>query len=108
VCGMKYELLIRKLAEHLIREATQMPTKYELEDLVTKSAAALLERSFEKLSKFIVSADGGSLRCGMCGKGPFTKRGLYLHLLRVHGREIERLVEDELKKALELTRSRSR
>jgi hypothetical protein len=37
----------------------------------------------------------GKYVCALCGKKGFTKRGLYLHLVRMHGDEIRDLVSRE-------------
>jgi hypothetical protein len=34
------------------------------------------------------------LYCSLCGKGPFTPKGLYLHIVRVHSTEVERIVDE--------------
>jgi len=39
----------------------------------------------------------GLLYCKLCRKGPFTKRGMYLHLIRVHRYEIKALISEEFK-----------
>jgi len=36
--------------------------------------------------------------CVICRKGPFTKRGYYLHLVRVHGGLIRQMIADEIKR----------
>jgi hypothetical protein len=39
------------------------------------------------------------LHCGLCGKGPFSRKGLYLHLLRIHRYEVKSLIAEELQQA---------
>ncbi|MEZ0393681.1 MAG: hypothetical protein ABWK00_01345 [Desulfurococcaceae archaeon] len=34
----------------------------------------------------------GKLYCGLCGLGPLTRRGAYLHLVRVHEGELAAMV----------------
>ena len=36
--------------------------------------------------------------CVICNKGPFTRKGYYLHLIRVHSSVIRQLIEDEIKR----------
>lgn len=36
--------------------------------------------------------------CVICGRGPFRKRGYYLHLVRVHGPLIRQMIEDETRR----------
>lgn len=38
---------------------------------------------------------GETIYCVLCRRGPFTRKGYYLHLSRVHYHEILRLVWDE-------------
>lgn len=39
-----------------------------------------------------------SIYCVICRRGPFTKRGYYLHLVRVHGSLIRQMIEDEIRR----------
>lgn len=38
---------------------------------------------------------GGSLYCRLCGRGPYTRKGLYLHLVRIHASTLVDLVNAE-------------
>lgn len=42
---------------------------------------------------------GNGKHCRICGRGPFTHRGLYLHFYKVHFDEIRRMIQSELQKA---------
>lgn len=99
---MRQELAIRKLTEYVARKAAFLNQKYELRDLVAPSIAPMMDRVIDKITITIVRRNGG-LWCNLCEKGPFTKRGLYLHLIRVHMKDIEYMIKDELKKLLEVT-----
>ncbi len=101
---VRYEYVVRKLVEYLARKASGMTQRYELKDLVGSTASYLLERSFERIAASLYKTNGGSLWCRLCERGPFTKKGFYLHLIRVHYHELEYIVEDELRKALEVVR----
>ncbi len=101
---MKYEYMIRKLVEYLARKTASMIQKYRLEDLVGALAAQHLERSFDRISISIAKESGGTFWCRLCDKGPFTKRGFYLHLIRVHYGDLQYLVEEELRRVLEAVR----
>ena len=82
-----------ELVEYTIRLATGMVLKQELlpiaEDTVKRRAA-------ERVAKLLVSEKRGLKYCSICTKGPFTKRGFYLHFMRVHRDEIKLLLEREL------------
>ena len=101
---MKYETVMRGLVEYLARKASAMTQRYKLEDLVSPSIAPLLDRSFDKLCFSIIKEKNGALWCRLCDKGPFTKRGLYLHLIRVHADDLEFMIEEEMKKLLEVVK----
>ncbi len=96
--------MLRKLVEYLARKASSMSQRYRLEDLVSSAIAPLLERSFDKLCASIIKDRNGALWCRLCNRGPFTKRGFYLHLIRVHAKDLEFMVEEEMKKLLEVVR----
>ena len=36
--------------------------------------------------------------CKLCGRGPFSKKGYYLHLRRIHYQDILRIVRDEIER----------
>jgi len=48
------------------------------------------------------------LYCSLCGRGPYTRRGLYLHLKRVHPHEILELVESEVRRISAYAKRRGR
>ncbi|MCE4615086.1 MAG: hypothetical protein F7B60_06130 [Desulfurococcales archaeon] len=52
--------------------------------------------AIRNIGRLLSKRDGnGKYMCALCGKGGFTKRGLYLHLIRMHGDEIRDLVSRE-------------
>lgn len=98
---MRQELALKKLMEYVARKASLLGQKYELRELVTPSIAPMMDKAIDKIVTTIVKRNGG-LWCNLCDKGPFTKRGLYLHLVRVHSKDIEFMVKEEMKKLLEI------
>ncbi len=98
------EIVVRRLAEYLARKASSMTQRYTLEDLVGSNLAPLIERSMEKLCAMVIKSRNGALWCRLCDRGPFTRRGFYLHLIRVHMKDLEYMVEEELKRLLEVVR----
>ncbi|MEB3780391.1 MAG: hypothetical protein GSR85_09230 [Desulfurococcales archaeon] len=46
----------------------------------------------------------GVYYCGICEKGPFTKKGYFLHLTRLHYDYILELVEDEAERIASASR----
>ncbi|MEN2999047.1 MAG: hypothetical protein ABDH61_00470 [Acidilobaceae archaeon] len=47
----------------------------------------------------------GLFYCPICGKGPFTKRGYYLHLTRVHYAHIISLVDREVERMMKTSKN---
>ena len=41
---------------------------------------------------------GSPAYCRLCGRGPFSKKGYYLHLRRVHYYEVITIVRDEIER----------
>lgn len=103
VTVMRQEIALKKLVEYVARKAALLTQRYELEDLVAPSIAPFFEKVIDKMVVTLVKRNGG-LRCNLCDKGPFTKRGMYLHLIRVHSKDIEFMVHEELRKLLEVMR----
>ena len=84
-------LVIARIAEAAIRRAAGL--KYSL-DTIPQSLRAAAEATVEEISGELAVTDSrGILRCGLCGKGPFTRKGLYLHLRRVHIDVVEQIAK---------------
>lgn len=98
---MRHELALKKLAEYVARRAALLNQRYELKELVSPSVAPMMDKNIDKMVLSIVRREGG-LWCNLCDKGPFTKRGFYLHLIRVHSKDIEIMVREELNRLLEV------
>ncbi|MCS7111930.1 MAG: hypothetical protein N3D82_03620 [Ignisphaera sp.] len=97
---MRQEIAFKKMIEYTARKASLLNQRYEIEDLVAPSVASIVDRSMERIALTLVKRNGG-LWCNLCSKGPFTKRGLYLHLIRVHTKDIEFMIKEEMKKILD-------
>lgn len=94
--------VVGKIAEATIRKAAGLP--YQLYDLPL-SLRDVAENIIAIIAEQIAVDDGITLRCRLCGKGPFTRKGLYLHLRRVHIDVVEELVRRELEERLWRSRS---
>jgi len=95
----KVDVIAEKLVEYVARAASRI--RYNRDKLMTIAGSSLYGRVVKVISRvaeYIVEDRNGLLWCRLCNKGPFTKRGLYLHLVRVHSYEIKLLIEDELSK----------
>lgn len=60
-----------------------------------------LENLVLSVSSTLITKRGSSIYCRLCGRGPLTKRGAYLHLLRVHEQDIEKILREELIRIVE-------
>jgi len=87
--------MLPRIVELVARAAAGL--RYDIREYVaSESIATVLADLINELTKIIVEEDEGVMRCGLCGRGPFTRKGLYLHLKRIHRHQIEELVLSEL------------
>ncbi|MEM0173100.1 MAG: hypothetical protein QXV69_04715 [Sulfolobaceae archaeon] len=89
-------------ASKLVDITAKFASKMEVEDediikQVGVSMSKIAKVVIERVSFWLVQENNNLLYCKLCNKGPFTKKGLYLHLSRVHRDEIRAIIEDELK-----------
>ncbi len=91
--------IIDKLTEAAIRAALG----YNIDHLITGLAGLdpnTLKALVAKVAPQLADYDGVSYRCNICGKGPFTRKGLYLHIKRVHIDLVREIIMRELKAAI--------
>ncbi|MCE4620864.1 MAG: hypothetical protein F7B95_00290 [Desulfurococcales archaeon] len=72
-----------------------------LEDIESFESPVLARHTVEAVKRVALRLSGmtgGVIYCSLCGKGPLTKKGYYLHLTRVHGEDILRLVNREIER----------
>jgi len=87
-----------KLVEVTARYASKINVKdEEIEKLVGLSSKVIAKKVSQKVAFWLVDHKETLLYCKLCGKGPFTKKGLYLHLTRLHKEEIKGMLMEELK-----------
>ncbi|RLG75295.1 MAG: hypothetical protein DRO12_05700 [Thermoprotei archaeon] len=99
---MKLEVVVDKLVEYVARKASGLATKHTLEALLGPSTASIMKDRIDRIAMFVTKNKNGALWCRLCSKGPFTKRGFYLHLIRVHPLDIKFMLEEELHEALSM------
>ncbi|NPA85776.1 MAG: hypothetical protein GXO07_07255 [Crenarchaeota archaeon] len=88
------------LAEIAIRMASRMRIR---EDMMEGFGERELEAA-RRVAELVREERRGLVYCGICAKGSFTKRGFYLHLMRVHKEDIKLLIEKELAEAVAVGR----
>ena len=92
-------VVVEKLAEATARRASGL--RYSLDGLgLEGSLRRIAEEVVEETARLLVFERRGLLRCAVCSKGPFTRKGLYLHLMRVHRDYIKELVRRTLEEKL--------
>lgn len=84
-----------KLVKYIIRKSLGLSVDdIDLVGIVGSTNYPLMKRVVDKITLRLVTEKNNHLRCGLCGKGPFTKRGLYLHMMRKHYNDVIRLVDE--------------
>ncbi len=96
--------LKEELVRYIIRKALDLPVDdIDLYGIVGSSLYPIMRRIVGYVSRQLVTERNGHLRCGLCGRGPFTKRGLYLHLTRVHTTDILAMIDEKYREYSEKT-----
>lgn len=96
------DVVADRLVKYTARKASGLPVDdIDLQRIVGSSRYIIMRKVIGIISSSIVIKRRGLIRCGICGKGTFTRRGFYLHLVRVHYNDILDLINrkyDELSK----------
>lgn len=93
--------LIEKLLKYVVKKSIGISVNdIELKEIVGATRLTIMRRVIGIVSSQIVEYRNNSLRCGLCGKGPFTRRGIYLHLTRVHREEIIHMINRKYRELL--------
>jgi len=99
--SLRIETLSERLLEYLARISVGMHVSSEELQVVTGlSLLKITQETLAVLSKELIKSKNGLLYCNLCGKGPFTKRGAYLHLMRMHKYEMKTLILQELREKI--------
>ncbi|WP_188848317.1 hypothetical protein [Sulfodiicoccus acidiphilus] len=93
------------MVEKLVVPTVKVACGFKVEDneLIALVGFAMAPTSREVLTKvsfWLFKINGSVLKCGICDRGPLTRKGLFLHLTRVHREEVKALVRDELTREL--------
>ncbi|RLG89029.1 MAG: hypothetical protein DRO18_00270 [Thermoprotei archaeon] len=93
---------IESFSERLIEFVAKVASgiKYDKAKLALITGPTLLQLVIDVINAVSTAVSlrspNGLLYCGLCRKGPFTKRGMYLHLIRIHRYELKTLIMSEL------------
>lgn len=89
------EAIANRLVEYVARKASGLPVDdIDLHRITGSSRYPIMRKVVNIVASNIVVIQKGLIRCGICGKGPFTRRGFYLHLTRVHRNEIISMITE--------------
>ncbi|MCY0859131.1 MAG: hypothetical protein OWQ54_01740 [Sulfolobaceae archaeon] len=96
--GDGIEITAEKLVEPTVKKACHMNVKDdEVIKLVGISMKEISLKVIDRVAFWLSQEENNILYCRLCNKGPFTKKGLYLHLLRLHRDEIKYMLSEEIK-----------
>ncbi|MCE4609103.1 MAG: hypothetical protein F7C36_01815 [Desulfurococcales archaeon] len=90
-------IFMEKIVEAVARIASEM---IEPKDYTTPILAKHTIEAVRNVGVYLRPERLDAIYCELCGKGPFTRKGYYLHLIRVHSSEIQSLVEEEAERIL--------
>ncbi len=94
----RIDVLSEKLIEFVAREASKIRyDKQKLQVIIGPSMSKIAIETIKAIGHDVVKEKNGLLYCMLCRKGPYTKRGMYLHLIRVHRYDLKLLISEELK-----------
>ena len=88
----KKGLFEEKIPEYVARLASGLN---EIEEFDSPVLAWHTVEAIKRVALRLRNFREGVIYCPLCGRGPFTKKGYYLHLIRVHNNEILSLVTEE-------------
>jgi len=96
-----------EFAAAAVKYAVGMGAEGELAEALPKPLQPYAQDLAEAVFSALASKRGGpSYSCALCGRSCLTKKGLYLHAVRVHLSELAELVGREAEKLLELSAKR--
>lgn len=81
-----------RIAEYTARLASGIEDRESFDSNVLSRSVV---EAIKRVSARVAEEREGRLYCTLCGRGPFTRRGLYLHLVRVHYSTLIDLVMSE-------------
>ena len=96
-------IISSKIVKFVARKAVGLTVDdNDLRRLTGSAIYPVMREAVKRVANEIVTTRNGLLRCNICGKGPFTRRGLYLHFIRVHRYDILGLLEEEYSRIAKL------
>ncbi|MEM1649607.1 MAG: hypothetical protein QXX47_01865, partial [Sulfolobales archaeon] len=72
---------------------------FKEEDLILKDSSErsreIIKIIIDRISETIIIRTSNGIYCRLCGRGPLSRRGVYLHMRRVHLDDIIRIINEE-------------
>ncbi len=86
--------IVEIVADALLRQALEF--SYNI-DKLPRPIREVAEKVIEEYKDSLIIIDENSIiRCKLCGRGPFTKKGFYLHAKRVHMETLKNIIREKL------------
>jgi len=102
---MKLLSSVSVTAEKLVETTAKLASRMHVEDeefekVVSLGMLEIAKASATAVATHVSREANGLIYCNLCSKGPFTKKGMFLHITRVHRDEVKALLEEELRARL--------
>ena len=100
----RYRSMVKMMIDDALKSIVgfEGPHKERLKMIAGQKLERIVSEAIDRVTHIVVSRKrNGLIYCRLCSKGPFTKRGLYLHLRRIHRSEIEEKLLDEIARIIE-------
>jgi hypothetical protein len=99
----RYSTMVRMILDDALKCIVGFEGNYidRVKQVVGSKLIDVVSEALDRVTPIIVMRkNNGLIYCRLCSKGPFTKRGLYLHLRRIHRDEIEAKLLEEISRII--------
>jgi len=97
----KIDSLAERLIEFVARAAAGIKIDWNHVGIIAGSSLLdIVTEVITAVANDIIIKKNGIRYCRLCNKGPFTKKGMYLHLIRVHRYELKVAISEELERRI--------
>lgn len=97
----KIDSLAERLIEFVARAAAGIKIDWNHVAVIAGSSLlSIVTEVITAVASDIIIKKNGIRYCRLCNKGPFTKKGMYLHLIRVHRYELKVAISEELERRI--------
>ena len=99
----RYRSMVRRIIDDTLKCMVGFEGDYRdrIRENIGLKLIDIVEEAIDRITPIVVMRKSNNLiYCRLCLKGPFTKRGLYLHLRRIHKEEIETKLLEEISRII--------